>query len=243
MKKKALCLSLVLLSGCSANNLSTVSNDNLNSPVNVVQLKKDGIIARNAKEVFIADVGTKNGASFSINIDFSSSNFKTKASTSGSVAKTASDIQSLRVYLIKNAGATYPLAGDPLGATDLVAGPFTLNRNGAGPYTVTFTNVGASATGTKYFAAVRAYDAISGGGSELIKPNNGSGTAWTGTTAAANRVAVSTGSGVGVSAALAVDTFTALPVAINLIDAVGATIEATVTPASGSNTLPAVSAN
>lgn len=242
--KKLLSLSLMLvLSACSANAPTVIKENVLSPQVKVNQLKNDGIIAKDAKEVFIADVGNKNGASFSVNIDLSDSSFKTKASVSGTPAKIGTDIKSLKVYLIKNSGATYPLAGDPLGATDLVAGPFNLDRTGAGPYTVTFTNVGISPAGTTYFAAVRAFDTIGGTGAELIKANNASATAWTGTTAATNKVAVSTGAGVGVNASLVVSTTTALPVTLNLLDAVGATIESTVTPNSGSNTLPAVTAS
>ena len=245
MKLTLLSVSLLLLSACS-NNVATVNKDSLSSQeqVNIVQLKKSGVISKDAKEVFIADIGNKEGASFSVNID-SSSGFNTKASTDGTVAKTSADIKSLNVYLIKHSDldATYPNNGDPL--NEVVAGPFALNRTGAGPYTVTFTNVGASPAGTKYYVAVRAYDAIGGIGNELIKANNGrtgAGNLWTGTTAATNKISVST-TGVAVGSDLKVTPTTALPIAINLLDAAGASIEASVTPTSGDNNLPAVTAN
>ncbi|MFN8576529.1 MAG: hypothetical protein U0354_06705 [Candidatus Sericytochromatia bacterium] len=240
MKNSIKYLGLFLLTfgfSCSTNN-PIVLNDS-NSSVNINKLKESGIIDKNAKEAFIADIGVKGGASFSVDIDLKEGKFQTKSSN-GSVAKTSADIQSLAVYLVRNSASTYPLNGDPIG-TDRVAGPFILNRNGAGPYTVTFTNVGSS-SGSYYFSAVRAFSGTSGTGTELIKINNGNATAWTGTTASTNRVAVSS-SGVSVNSSLVVSTTTSLPVTINLEDAIGAIIDANVAPNSGSNTFGAITAN
>jgi hypothetical protein len=239
MKKLVKYLGLFLLTfgfSCSTNNPTIVNETD--ASVDIAKLKQSGVIDKNAKEVFIADIGVKGGASFSVDIDLKEGQFQTKSSN-GSVAKTSADIQSLAVYLVRNLASTYPLNGDPIG-NDRVAGPFILNRNGSGPYSVTFTNVGTS-SGSYYFSAVRAFSGTSGTGTELIKANNGNATAWTGTTALTNRLAVSS-SGVSVNSSLAVSTTTSLPVTINLEDAIGAIIDANIAPNSGSNTFGAITA-
>jgi uncharacterized protein (DUF2147 family) len=208
-----------------------------------VSLSSDKRIVNNngISNNYIIDVGKgQKGASFSIEIKFSESSpaFKTAANANGTPAKTTADIQSYVVYLVKNDNtASYPLNGDPLGAADLVAGPFTITNSGAASRTVTFANVNTSGSNA-YYAAVRAKDS---GNNDLIKINNGSPTPWTGATAAANgQVAVSTGAGIIVDASLVVNTPTPLSVVPKLLDAVGAIIQTDVAPSSGSTFIPSV---
>jgi hypothetical protein len=206
---------------------------------------KNYSVVRTNNNTYIADVGNgKKGARFSIEIKVpeSSSGFRTAANnSSGNTGKTATDIQTYQVYLIKHsvtlASDPYPLNGDPL--VDLVSGPITLTNGGSSILTIAFANVPDSA-GNAYYVAVRALDS---GGNDLVKVNNGSTTAWTGTTAAANaRVAVSTGAGIIVSSTSVVNNIASLSVFPNLLDAAGATIQTDIVPNSGSTTVSAVNA-
>lgn len=207
-----------------------------NTPVNTTKVN---ILTNTSDNTFIADTKkVENGADFSVRIDFSS--FKTKANINGTPAKTSANVTKYLVYLVKNGNtANYPLNGDPLTTPDLVAGPFTLTNSGSSK-TVTFSNVGSSG-GQAYYAAIRAQDV---GNNDLIKVNNGSGTAWgTETQKLANgsgKLAVSTGSGIIVDNLLAVSSTTAMTVTPQLADGIGATLEASVTPNDGSPTLPAI---
>jgi hypothetical protein len=211
----------------------------------VIRLKNSGLIPQEARRVFIADVGKgKKGASFSVKIKFPESPpaFRTTANSNGSFAKTFADVQTYIVYLVQNASlSSYPPGGDPLGA-DFVSGPFTVTNAGGQLVTILITNVDSSLTSTSsnaYYVAVLAKDNQN---NDLIKPNNGSSTAWTGTTAATPAVAVSTGAGVTVDASLQLSSVAGLSVTPNLLDISGATLRTDLIPNSGNALIPTISA-
>ncbi|MFN8576530.1 MAG: hypothetical protein U0354_06710 [Candidatus Sericytochromatia bacterium] len=221
--KKELLLSFALINMSlmtSCNNFNNITDN-----TKIVYLNKDNDIDSNNKESPCFKVSEKKGSSLSFTINKPNLSFNTKATTNGVAAKTASDVLSYQVYLIKNSsGTSYPLNGDPLG-TDKVAGPYIFNTNNADSNTVTFTHVSPSAN-NYYYIAVRAYSGINATGTELIKANNGSSTAWTETTALTNQVAVSTGVGVNVGIGDIVNPLTPLTVTPNLIDAISSTVDA-----------------
>lgn len=228
---KKLYLSLLLLSFVTACTSPVVPNKAISETNNVSQ--------KNLQENVI-EVSKNEGANFTVNFNFNEGKpFNVKApsvsNTDGVPAKTGTDIKSLKVYLVEGSSTGYGSGGDPIG-DKISAGPFDLNRTGTSDYTVTFSKVPPNTATKSYYVAVRAFDTIGGTGNELIKDNNG-GTAWTGTTASTPKVAVS-GSGVSVDADFKVSTTTALSVTLNLLDAVGATLQSSVTPNPGSNTLP-----
>ncbi|RZK21791.1 MAG: hypothetical protein EOO43_10405, partial [Flavobacterium sp.] len=221
---KSVCVSLFLaltVISCSQNNLSTAS-------------------ISSTEKVSTFKVSDNQGAEINFKIASSSvpplergagGVFSTKANTNGTPAKTAANIDHYVVYLIKDTTATgtYPLNGDPLNASNIVAGPFTISNDGA--VLVKFTGVNYLETGA-YYVAVRAQD---NSNNDLIRANNGSATAWTGTTAGAtynSKVAVSSGNGVTVNNSYVVSTNT-LSVTVNLPDATGARIDTNITTNNG----------
>jgi len=191
--------------------LNKKENDNTSSPL---------LVKRGNESELIPNLESASGGIFS-----------TKANTNGTPAKTSANIDHYVVYLIKdNSTTSYPLAGDPLNVANIVAGPFTIANSGASSRIVKFTNIQPLATGA-YYVAVKAQDTSN---VDIIKVNNGSGTAWTGTTSTthAGKVAVSTGAGVTVSSTYVVSTNTPV-VNPNLLDAVGARIDANISSNSG----------
>jgi len=206
------------------------------SSVNEIRINQSKLVE--PETVYVAEVSENKGASLTFRIDTPNSGFATKANINGTVAKVAANVATYQVYLVKSTTTTaYPLNGDPIGATDRVAGPFAIVNSGAASKLVRFTNVPIS-TPSAYYVAIRAQDS---GSVDIIKTNNGSATAWTGTTAGApanGKVAISTGAGIIVDNAYAVNSTTALAVSVNLLDAVGAEIEANVTPNAGGTPPP-----
>jgi hypothetical protein len=198
---------------------------------NLIGQNNEGIPATNPG-TYIVDVGKgKKGAAFSVEIKLPAGDagFRTAANSSGS-ANAIADIQTYEVWLLKNDNtSSYPLNGDPLG--DRVSPSFLLSPGISNGTIVAFINVPSSGTGA-YYAAVKLKDSSN---SDLIKPNNGSSTAWTGTTAATPAVAVSSGAGIRVFESLAVSSTFSLPVVPNLLDAVGAVLQADIAPNPGTS--------
>lgn len=229
---KKLYLSLLLLSFVTACATPVVP-----SKVSSETKNDNNVSEKNIQENVI-EVSKNQGANFTVSFNFNEGKpFTIKAppsNTDGVPAKTGTDIKSLKVYLVESATG-YASGGDPIG-DKISAGPFDLDRTGTSAYTVTFSKVPPNTATKSYYVAVRAFDTIGATGNELIKDNNG-GTAWTGTTASTPKVAVSASS-VSVDSSFAVNTPTAIPVTLNLLDAVGATLQSSVTPNAGSNTLP-----
>lgn len=120
--------------------------------------------------------------------------FSSKANTNGIAVKTVTDVKSLRVYLLKTNTSTIALGSDPLNSANIVY-QNVVNVSPTSEIEVNFTNVIGSTntfgTGDYYHIAVRAFDAVNAGGNEIIKDNNGTGTAWTGTTSSTPKTAVS----------------------------------------------------
>lgn len=236
---KKLYVSLLLLSFISACT-TPVAPIKVTSDVQTKnQIKDNNVIEQKDLQENIIEVSKNQGANFTVNFNFNEGKpFTVKApppdNIDGIPAKTGADIKSIKVYLVESATG-YASGGDPIG-DKIAAGPFDLNRTGTSAYTVTFAKVPPNTATKSYYVAVRAFDNTGGTGNELIKDNNG-GTAWTGTTALTPKVAVST-TGVSVNSSFVVNTTTAIPVTLNLLDAVGATLKSSVTPNAGSNTLP-----
>jgi hypothetical protein len=236
MKKFSLAfLLLSLISACT----TPVSPVKVNSDVQTKnEIKDNNVLAQKDLQKNIIEVSKNQGASFNVTFDFNEGKpFTVKAppeNIDGVPAKTGTDIKSLKVYLVESATG-YASGGDPIG-DKIAAGPFDLDRTGTSAYTVTFSKVPPNTSTKSYYVAVRAFDNTGGTGNELIKDNNG-GTAWTGTTASTPKVAVST-TGVSVNSSFVVSDPTAIPVTLNLLDAVGATLKSSVTPNAGSNSLP-----
>jgi hypothetical protein len=186
-------------------------------------LNSNGIPATSVK------LSQQKGASITIKIN-RGLNFSAKATANGTPAKTYFDIKSYAIYLITSTTAVFPLDGDPLLPANIV---YTTKVNASENSTdlVTFNDVLDSA-GKFYHVAVRAYDGplVTGepSGTELIKVNNGSATAWTGTTAATpinGKVAVSAGEGIEVDTSVTSTGTATLEVTPKLLDMVGATID------------------
>lgn len=207
MKKKILSLlALSLAFSCNApNNIDNTLNNKSNS-----------YIQQNGNEVVIdVSQGKFKGADLTLNIK-DLNKFSVKQSTQGTV-NLFNQVRSYMVYLVANSATTYPSNGDPI--SDKVLGPFVFNVNNNVFPSVRFTNVPPSGTNYYYFA-VRAFDGINGTGTELIKPNNGSSTPWTGTSNGMP-IAVSSGNGISVDNNF-VPTPTTAPI-VNVNTTLGAT--------------------
>ncbi len=114
--------------------------------VNTEIIKKD-------KEPVFQKNQTANTAKIKLNIN--TRNFSTKASSSGQANKTQNDVLSYTAYLTTNT-----LNPFTTGITQTVS-------KGEGSTTVTFLNVPA---GGPYFAAVAAFDSLSGSGNNITQP-------------------------------------------------------------------------
>ena len=213
---KKVCLSFLLaVSFISCSNQISIENINNSQKINIFKISNDNFGEINFKINLNSPIFEKKD---SVN------NFSIKNNTNGgALAKTNTDVTNFLVYLIKNASTTgYPAGGDPLNTTDLVSGPFTVANTS--DTSIKFTGVKPLDSGA-YYVAVRAVDNVP---NDLIKVNNGSGTAWGTTTAGApynGKVAVSSGAGITVnSSTYAVNTINSLNVPVNLIDGIGAGI-------------------
>jgi len=221
MLKKNIVISLVALFCVSCASTSNVE---------VVQLKK--LDSSSVTKVYIADLGgmkdgVKSGATISVDFGFANNAFKTKGSTSGTLAKTINDIRSYKIALCTD--PTKPLASG--------IGTFPIDRDGSvlttPPHVVTFVNVPPNAS--PYYAVIEAFDATGGTGNSLIKSNNGSLTPY-GTPDMGANVAVSSNSvlvGTNLSLTFAPITPNLLSVTANLKDGVGANVETQVIPVNG----------
>ncbi|MEK7434769.1 MAG: hypothetical protein AABZ74_16670 [Cyanobacteriota bacterium] len=224
MKKIVLSLTTIFLASCGV--ASNVNNSN--------QLKNVDISEISAKNnILEADMGTKGGAEFKIDVKISDG-FKTKASVSGAVEKKLTDIAKVDVYLLSLTSA--PTAGsNPLGVANAnvlksFTGATSIAKTG-GSISLLFKGVPGLAT-NQYFVGVVLKDS----GSAVI--NKAPGTPWTlDTLTTAPSLTVSS-SGVGVDpTTLAVSTTTSLSITASLLDAIGAQIDSTTTTTAGTNGL------
>lgn len=215
MKKKILSLlALSLAFSCNAPSDLTISK--LDSKV-ASFVKQEG-------RTYVIDVSqgkSTKGADLTFNLGKA---FSVKQSSQGTVNLFGS-VKSYVVYLVSDASGVSFSGTDPIG--NKVLGPFVFNVNNNVFPSVRFTNVPSSGANF-YYVAVRALDGLDGTGTDLIKTNNGSLTAWTGTTAAApinGKIAVSSGAGINVDANYVVSPTTAPIVNINTtLGATGAAV-------------------
>lgn len=211
---KTLCtalFSLTLVVACGA----PASNPVTPNPAPVVQAP----IA--ASSVIDVSRGAyKTPASFRITIQTADGGFATKANSNGTASSKVADIANFDVYLIDSASA-------PTGAITSRFGPFEVTANlSLSQQTIIFNNVPSSTN--KFYVAIKAKD--TGGGNIT---NIGSGKTISG-----EFVYVSTTGGdatgqVGVDIAHVVSSVDALGVALKLKDALGATLDSTVTVTDG----------
>ncbi|RYY00614.1 hypothetical protein EON78_00665 [bacterium] len=230
--KKLLSLGLIaLLSGCSTVSANQVANQNVTKLSEVSALKLLENNSDQKQQVFIAEVSKEKGASFSINIDMKSG-FNVKDNTNGIAEKTTANINKVDVYLLK-LPSTFAAGGDPLGASDVnVVKSFTgvnaLSKTGNN-FTVTFQNVPGLAN-DQYWVGIIAKDSSD----NII--NKSPSTAWTGNTLTNAPALRLSSNGVGVdTTTLAVTNTNSLTLALPLLDAVGAKIEAGVSSTSGNS--------
>lgn len=201
------------------------------------------------EQLYIANLGTQNGAQILVKFDFNS--FKTKATNpivgtedcvdgtncDGIPEKTAADVASVDVYLFKlasNFNPAIPAGKDPFGPSsqNLYWSKSGVTKNGTA-INLLFTGVPGDAS-NHYYAGVVARDS----GNNVISKN---GYKWTGTTATYAGFNLSS-SGVGVDAtSLVVSTTDPLSIGVNLLDAVGAKLDSTVEITNGSSALPSIS--
>ncbi len=158
-------------------------------------------------------IKTGKSLSFKINNNYPRNLFSIKANVRSTNFMM---INSYQVYLIEDPSSSgYPPGGDPLAPANIVAGPFIINLDGAkiSPY-VRFNNIGTSGSNT-FYIAVRAFSGENASGAELLLPDNGSLTPWSGTTSVTPRVAVSE-TGVSIDASTIPTPLTALNINLNL---------------------------
>lgn len=201
-----LTIATLVLSSCSNNiNLPTYNND---TTINL-------------------NISDSKGASIPFKISLNKFSIKDNAN---GIPTSFEAVDHYLIYLIKNDSTTsYPLNGDPIG-TDRVSGPFVLNAKGSSSRNFILNNVLPLSTGA-YYIAIRVQDSNN---QDLIKDNNGSVTAWTGSTSSVKGVAVSSGAGIQINSELVVSSTTPLSLTANLKDGQGAKIESNINPAHGS---------
>ncbi len=219
----------------------------------------------NKNSSYVIDVGHgKKGADISVKIDLLSPNskFKTRASSDGVANKTASDIKSLKFYIIKKTGTGIStmdpyIDTDPTNVTNIIRNDIILNTPSAtATINVTFKDTPFSTSsfgsGGYFYLGVRAYDTANATGTELIKSNNDSSVTWTGTTGGANnKFAISNGNNTvpkpGISNIqikdidYSISDTTPIGITMYLDDSVGASIDTNVadpTPGASANTTP-----
>lgn len=222
------------------------TNSNLVTRIseNVTQSKQD-------PSHFYIDAGNglKTGASFSVKLNFANGGaFKTKASANGTTTAIFSDMTHLRVALIASATSPTSLTGAvTVGAATSNLLAKTVASSG-GTATVTFTNVpGAVTTGTKYWVAAAAEasgtNITNVTGATLTDATYGKFYVTNGGGNAASGAVTVTQTVTGAAYSYAVDSTTALTMALNLRDATGATVDSTVTVTNGADRLTTIGAS
>lgn len=211
------------------------------------------------KNNFTIDVGNgkKTSATFPIKINFDNSNdktFFTKNSSSGIAGKTKGQIQLIRFYLVDSNATTLTDSNIKEGPFDVIStspgslGTLFTNLTGAGTGTINFTNV---KTGT-YYVAVAAYSSTTTVDSTTnitnlsTTPGDYTGITISGPVDLGRFALSSTGGDFNTSGSITVGTSpnyvltnsptNPLVVNLKLADAVGATLESSVTITNGTTT-------
>lgn len=207
---------------------------------------------------FNFDLGTKNGASFSVKITSGKKGFSLKNSSNGFSGK-RSDVKLFRLYLVDSNSTN-------LTGSNIKFGPFDINSSSTGSLATFFTNVtgvsGSSGNGNltfsnvgagTYYLAIAAYNSVSTINSTTNVTN--SSTNITATTNFGNFALSNSGgdspnlngvvtiasmvSGGKALYGLTNNGTASLGVTLNLVDVFGATLDATTTITEGSSTIPA----
>ncbi len=253
-------LAFSVISSCSTNTIpaSVLINsqaDFKNANLKNVELLK---LAQNLStkidkndNIFIADIGNgkTTGASITFSVDIKNDVAKTakglsiKSSSSGYLQKTVADVKSYRFWLIHSSSIT------PTGdiTSSIVAGSAFDFDKSAGTATITYSNVDKNITGEKYYIAAAAYDntiaATAPARVNIVNLNSGA------TISGANVFVSSTGgegytvSGTGNGAVFVTPSYgvsdpNSLIISLKLLDAVGATLDSTVSVSAGDTLVP-----
>jgi len=236
---------LSVLTACSSNIPSAINNDG--NQTNLFAQSK-------VNDVLIADLGngkkTNASLSFKVNLDSDKSSFNTKNNVSGNIGGATSAVLSIQVWLLESTTGSPPAAGATVTPVSGSAFSYTNASAGSNP-TFTYTNIDTNTSGKSYYVAVAAYNVVSGSQSTANNITN--------KTTAANRImiggtepaAISDGGGdttgnsgsntgsVNVSSLYTVSTTNGLTVDVTLADAMGATIDSSVTLINGNSSIPA----
>jgi len=221
-------------------------------PVTQVQPNTPGMSARASEliqelkiqgqtDVQVLDVGQgkKTNAAFAVTFKTAETDFSTKISADGAIAKVLSDVSDYQLFLF-DCTSTPLLVGPEL---DLNQGTCSqsfhagVTSANTGSQTFIFDNVGQS-TG-QFFVGVSAMENIP----PMTNITEFTGYLTTGTHPAPGPIALSdgggdaNGGGVAVDASFAVSNTDPLTIALSLLDAVGATIDSSVTVTDGAATL------
>ena len=140
----------LLITACGSPRPSVVPSS---SQVNVLQP-----VARSATKAVLADVGhgLKTPAQLKFQIKLNQfDGFSTKASTPGTAAKTSTDLNTIKFYLVASDIGTPPTA---LSGTGFSYDLTTANRT-HGLVDITFTNVVANTPGQSYYVVAAGFDA------------------------------------------------------------------------------------
>ena len=138
----------LLITACGSPRPSVVPSS---SQVNVLQP-----VARSATKAVLADVGhgLKTPAQLKFQIKLNQfDGFSTKASTPGTAAKTSTDLNTIKFYLVASDTGTPPTA---LSGTGFSYNITATNRTN-GYVDVTFTNVAANAAGKSYYVVAAGF--------------------------------------------------------------------------------------
>jgi hypothetical protein len=182
-----------------------------------------------AETIVVGDVGKGvKGADISVSFNFGPDKFATKATADGTAPKKVSDVTHAKLYLTTS-------STDPLLSTALKYTSAVMSYTGS-TKKYTFTNV---PQGGPYFVAVELFDSSAAQpANNLIEPVVYGGTTGT------RGITVSSGSpsSITVDANNAVSSNSTLSIFPVLRSGTGATIDASVTPSTGSSTIGAISA-
>lgn len=227
MKKFALLCLTIIMSSCGIAPVTTNKN--------IIQDQgtktSAGVTVTNVQDKTIISLGDK-GATITAKLNINT--FKTKASSSGTAAKTFTDVAKVDVYLFQISGAlsSVPAGSDPLATGNVSASVTNLAKTATtGSFTLTFKNVPPNTSNLEYWVGVVAKDSTN---AVIAKPP---ATAWTGNTFTTAPALAVTTSGVTVLPDYSIDNASDLPLTIDLLDATGAQVGASATAVAGNGSV------
>ncbi|MBC7475941.1 MAG: hypothetical protein H7263_16785 [Candidatus Sericytochromatia bacterium] len=254
-------IALSVIGSCSTNTMPTSVLINSQANFKNANLKNIQLVklAQNLStkidkndSIFIADIGNgkTTGASITFSVDIKNDVNKTnkglsiKSSSNGYLQKTVADVKSYHFWLI-HSSSTLPTGNI---TSSIVAGSgFDFDKS-AGTATITYSNVDKNLTGEKYYIAAAAYDnTIAATAPARVNiVNLTSGTTISGAnvfisnTGGEGYTGVGTGNGaVFVNSSYGVSDTNSLIISLKLLDALGATLDSTVSVSAGDILVPA----